>query len=182
MNLEDFFIAEYEKLKDENEKLKSQVAELSNPDDAAGLLDARVVSTEVEAVKTTTASSYTLRAYTFKDKPSSYLEEKMADIDNAENWSLRGYEKPLAVSRKTFAMLIEVKTIGNVCRFLVDNNCRLEELGDMEQEEWCPAEQEAELVEDAKKEFLKEMNDAIKRLKDEEAKEAAESRGVTEND
>lgn len=174
MNLEDFFITEYEKLKDENESLKSQVAELSKPDGAAGLLDARVVSTEVEAVKTTTASSYTLREYTFKGKPSSYIEEKKADIDNAENWRSGGYEKPFAVSRKTFAMLIEVKTIGKVCRFLVDNNCKLEELGDMEQGEWCLAEQEAELVEDAKKELLEEMDDAIKRLKDKEAKEAAE--------
>ena len=169
MNLEDFFIAEYEKLKDENESLKAQVAELSKPNGAAGLLDARVVSTEVEAVKTTTASSYTLREYTFKGKPSSYIEE-----NNAENWRLDGYEKPFAVSRKTFAMLIEVKTIGKVCRFLVDNNCKLEELGDMEQGEWCLAEQEAELVEDAKKELLNEMDDAIKRLKDKEAKETAE--------
>lgn len=32
MNLEDFFTSEYEKLKDENESLKSQVAELSKPD------------------------------------------------------------------------------------------------------------------------------------------------------
>lgn len=173
MNLEDFFIAEYEKLKDENEKLKSQVAELSKPKGADGLLDARVASIEVEAVKVNTASSYTLREYTFKGKPSSYIEEKKADIDNAENWRSGGYEKPLAVSRKTFAMLIEVKTIGKVCRFLVDNNCKLEELGDMEQGEWCLAEQEAELVEDAKKELLNEMDDAIKRLKDKEAKEAA---------
>lgn len=174
MNLEDFFIAEYENLKDENEKLKSQVAELSKPDGAAGLLDARVVSTEVEAVKTTTASSYTLREYIFKGKPSSYIEEKKADIDNAENWRSGGYEKPFAISRKTFAMLIEVKTIGNVCKFLVDNNCKLEELGDMEQGEWCLAEQEAELVEDAKKVLLEEMDNAIKRLKDKEAKEAAD--------
>lgn len=173
MNLEDFFITEYEKLKDENEKLKEQVAELSKPNGAAELLDARVVSTEVEAVKTTTASSYTLREYTFKGKPSSFFEEKKADIDNAENWRSGSYEKPFAVSRKTFAMLIEVKTIGKVCRFLVDNNCKLEELGDMEQGEWCLAEQEAELVEDAKKALLEEMDDAIKRLKDKEAKEAA---------
>ena len=174
MNLEDFFIAEYEKLKDENESLKSQVAELSKPKGAAELLDARVVSTEVEAVKTTTASSYSLREYVFKGKPSSYFEEKKADIDNAENWRLGGYEKPIAISRKTFAMLIEVKTIGNVCKFLVDNNCKLEELGDMEQGEWCLAEQEAELVEDAKKVLLEEMDDAIKRLKDKEAKEASD--------
>ena len=174
MNLEDFFIAEYEKLKDENEKLKAQVAELSKPIGAAGLLDARVISTEVEAVKTTTANSYTLREYIFKGKPSSYIEEKKADIDNAENWRSGGYERPFAVSRKTFAMLIEVKTIGRVCRFLVDNNCKLEELGDMEQGEWCLAEQEAELVEDAKKALFEEMDDTIKRLKDKEAKEAAE--------
>ena len=44
----------------------------------------------------------------------------------------------------------------------------------MEQGEWCLAEQEAELVEDAKKVLLEEMDDAIKRLKDKEAKEAAE--------
>lgn len=174
MNLEDFFIAEYEKLKDENEKLKAQVAELSKPDGAAGLLDARVVSTEVEAVKIDIASSYLLREYVFEGKPSSYFEEKKADIDNAENWPSRGCEKPFAVSRKTFAMLIEVKTIGTVCGFLVDNNCKLEELGDMGQGEWCPAEQETELVEDAKKVLLEEMDDAIKWLKEKEAKEAAE--------
>lgn len=174
MNLEDFFIAEYDKLKEENEMLKAQVAELFKPDGLAGLLDARVISTEVEAVKTTTASSYTLREYTFKGKPSSYIEEKKADIDNAENWRSGGYERPFAISRKTFAMLIEVKTIGNVRRFLADNDCRLEELGDMEQGEWCLAEQEAELVEDAKKVLLEEMDDAIRRLKDKEAKEAAE--------
>lgn len=174
MNLEDFFITEYERLKDENESLKKQVVELSKPNGAAGLLDARVISTEVEAVKTTTASSYTLREYTFKGKSSSYIEEKKADINNAENWRSGGYEKPFAVSRKTFAMLIEVKTIGNVCRFLVDNNCKLEELGDMEQGEWCLAEQEAELVEDAKNVLLEEMDDAIKRVKDKEAKEETE--------
>lgn len=174
MNLEDFFISEYEKLKDENGKLKLQVAKLSKPKGAAGLLDARVVSTEVETVKTTIASSYTLREYTFKGKPSSCLEEKKADIDNAENWRFGGYEKPFAISRKTFAMLIEVKTIGKARRFLADNDCRLEELGDMEQGEWCLAEQEAELVEDAKKVLLEEMDDAIKRLKDKEAKEASD--------
>lgn len=174
MNLEDFFIAEYDKLKEENEMLKAQVAELSKPDGSAGLLDARVISTEVEAVKTTTASSYTLREYTFEGKPSSYIEEKKADIDNAENWRSGGYERPFAISRKTFAMLIEVKTIGKVRRFLADNDCRLEELGDMEQGEWCLAEQEAELVEDAKKVLLEEMDDAIKRLKDKEAKEASD--------
>jgi len=46
--------------------------------------------------------------------------------------------------------------------------------GDMEQGEWCLAEQEAELVEDAKKVLLEEMDDAIKRLKDKEGKEAAD--------
>lgn len=174
MNLEDFFIAEYEKLKDENEKLKSQVAELTKPKGDGGLVDARVVSTEVEAVKVDTASSFVLREYTFKGKPSSYIEEMKADIGNAENWRSGGYERPFAISRKTFAMLIEVKTIGKVRRFLANNDCRLEELGDMEQGEWCLAEQEAELVEDAKKVLLEEMDDAIKRLKDKEAKEASD--------
>lgn len=182
MNLEDFFISEYERLKDENEKLKSQVAELSKPDGAAGLLDVRCVSTEVEAVKTTSASSYTLREYIFKGKPSSYLEDRKVDIDNAANWCSRGYERALSISRKTFAMLVEVKIIGNVRKFLVDYNCSLEELGDMEQEEWCLAEQEAELVEDAKKELLEEMDDAIRRLKDKESKEEADGRRGGAND
>ena len=174
MSLEDFPIAECERPEDENEKLKSQVAELSKPNGATGLPDVRVVSTEVEAVKTTAAGSYALREHTFKGKPSSYIEEKKADIDNAENWASRGYEKPLDISRKTFAMLIEVKTIGDVRRFPVDSNCKLEELGDMEQGERRLAEQEAELVEDAKNALLEEMDDAIERVKDEEAKEETE--------
>lgn len=174
MNLEDFFISEYEKLKDENESLKAKVAELSKPNGAAGLLDVRMVDTEVEAVKVTSAGSYMLREYCLKGKPSSYFEEKKADIDNADKWCAGGYEKPLNISRKTFAMLIEVKTIGKVRRFLADNDCKLEELGDMEQGEWCLAEQEAELVEDAKKVLLEEMDDAIKRLKDKEAEKASD--------
>lgn len=182
MNLEDFFISEYERLKDENKKLKSQVAELSKPDDTAGLLGVRCVSTEVEAVNVTSASSYKLREYIFEGKPSSYLEEMKADIDNVGNWISRGYERALSVSRKTFAMLIEVKMIGNVRRFLVDNNCSLERLGDMEQGEWCLAEQEAELVEDAKNELLEEMDDAIRRLRDKEAKEEADSNQGGAND
>lgn len=173
MNLEDFFIAEYDKLKEENGELKAQVAELSKSDGAAGLLDARIVGTEVEAVKVTTAGSYTLREYIFSGKPSSYLEEKKADVDNAAKWPSSGYEKALSVSRKTFAMLIEVKTIGKVRSYLVDGDCKLDELGDVEQGEWCLAEQEAELVENAKNELLGAMDDAIKRLKEKEAKEAA---------
>ena len=166
MNLEDFFISEYEKLKDENESLKAKVAELSKPNGAAGLLDVRMVDTEVEAVKVTSAGSYMLREYCFKGKPSSYFEEKKADIDNADKWCAGGYEKPLNISRKTFTMLIEVKAVGKVRRFLVDDNCKPEELGDMEQGEWCLAEQEAELVGEAKDELLAAMDDTIKRLKD----------------
>lgn len=174
MNLEDFFISEYEKLKDENESLKSQVAELSKPKGAAGLLDARIVGTEVEAVKVTSAGSYTLREYIFDGKPSSYIEGKKADVDNAAKWPSRGYEKALSVSRKTFTMLIEVKTIGKVRSYLVDCDCKLDELGDMEQGKWCLAEQEAELVENAKNNLLDSMDDAIKRLRDKEAKEASD--------
>lgn len=172
MNLEDFFIAEYNKIKEENESLKAQVAELSKPSVAGGLLDVRIVDIETEAVNVTSAGSYTLREYVFKGKPSSYIEEKKADIDNAENWRDGGYEKPLSISRKTFTMLIEVKTVGKARRFLVDDNCRPEELGDMEQGEWCLAEQEGELVEEAKNELLAAMDDTIRRRKEEEAREA----------
>ena len=182
MNLEDFFISEYEKLKDENEKLKSQVAELSKPGDTAGLFSARCVSTGVEAVKMTCASSYILRGYVFKGKPSSYLEERKADIDNAENWPSRACERALSVSHKTFAMIVEVKTVGHVRRFLVDNDCSIADLGDMEQGEWCLAEQEAELSGIAKEALLKEMDDAIRRLKDEEARQEADSHQGEAND
>lgn len=158
------------------------MAELSKPDGTDGLLGVRCVSTEVEAVKTSTARSYTLREYIFQGKPSSYLEEKKADIDNAKNWSSRGCNRALSISHKTFAMLIEAKTIGYVRRFLVDNSCNIEELGDMEQEEWCLAEQEAELVEDAKRDLLEEMDDAISRLRDKEAEEEADSHQGEAND
>lgn len=109
MNLEDFFISEYEKLKEENESLKAQVAELSKPSVTDGLLDVRIVDIETEAVKVTSAGSYTLREYVFNGKPSSYIEEKKADIDNADKWRAGGYEKPLSISRKTFTMLMSRK-------------------------------------------------------------------------
>lgn len=49
------------------------------------------------------------------------------------------------------------------------SNC-ISKLRELEEEN---AELKAELVEDAKKVLLEEMDDAIKRLKDKEAKEAA---------
>ena len=70
-------------------------------------------------------------------------------------------------------MLIEVKTIGKSVGSWRTTIAGSKSSGDMEQGEWCLAEKEAELVEDAKKVLLEEMDDAIKRLKDKEAKEAA---------
>ena len=66
---------------------------------------------------------------------------------------------------------LEEDAMGRACELAGSGPLRC---GDMEQGEWCLAEQEAELVEDAKKVLLEEMDDAIKRLKDKEAKEAAE--------
>lgn len=92
MNLEDFFISEYEKLRRENELLKEENANLNRrilkipkPVETAGLIDARIVGTDVEAVKVIFASSYALQN-AYRGKPTSWLEEKKADVGNALEW------------------------------------------------------------------------------------------------
>ena len=68
MNLEDFFISEYEKLRRENELLKEENANLNRrilkipkPVETAGLIDARVIGTDVEAVKVSCATSWMIQ-------------------------------------------------------------------------------------------------------------------------
>lgn len=181
MNLEDFFIAEYEKLKEENKRLKEdnaslnrKIAELPKPSEAASLLDARIVGADIEAVKVSCASSWILQNNCFKGKPSSYIEEKKADISNAEKWPTEGSLKSLDVKRERFVAVIAVKVLGKECEYLVRNNCEIEKLYDSKLSMWCPAGQEAELVEKARKALLDEMDKAIERLKEKEAEEAVE--------
>ena len=181
MNLEDFFIAEYEKLKDENKRLKEdnaslnrKIAEIPKPSEISSLIDARIVGAGIEAVKVSFASSWTLQSNCFKGKSSSYIEEKKADIANAEKWPAEGRMKPIDVKRERFAAVVAVKVLSNEREYLVRDNCEIEKLYDSTLSMWCPAGQEAELVGKAKKALLGEMDNAIERLKKEEAKEAAE--------
>ena len=181
MNLEDFFVSEYEKLRRENELLKEENANLNSrilkipkPVETAGLIDAQVIGTEVEAVKVSCASSWMIRNNCFKGKPSSYLEAKKADVANAEEWLTDGGLKPLDVKRESFAALIAVRVLGKERKYLVRDNCSLEWLNDSKLGTWCLAEQKAELVKKAKKALLDEMDIAIEQLKEEEAKEASD--------
>ena len=181
MNLEDFFVSEYEKLRRENELLKEdiaslnhKIAELPKPSETSSLLDARIVGADIEAVKVSCASSWILQNNCFKGKPSSYIEEKKADISNAEKWPTEGSLKSLDVKRERFAAVVAVKVLDKECEYLVRNNCEIEKLYESMLGMWCLAEQEAELVEKAKNKLLDAMDDAIKRRKEEEAKEAVE--------
>lgn len=180
MNLEDFFVSEYEKLRRENELLKEENANLNRrilkipkSIETAGLIDARVIGTDVEAVNVSCATSWMIQKNCFKGKPSSYLEAKKADVANAEEWLTDGGLKPLDVKRESFAALIAVRVLGKERKYLVRGNCSLELLDDSTLSRWCLAEQKAELVKKAKKALLEEMDRAIKRLKKEDAEEAA---------
>ena len=58
MNLEDFFVEEHKKLMRENELLKEEnanlnrrIAKIPKPVETAGLIDARIIGTDVDAVK-----------------------------------------------------------------------------------------------------------------------------------
>lgn len=182
MNLEDFFVSEYEKLRRENELLKEENANLNRrilkipkTVETAGLIDARVIGTDVEAVKVSCATSWMIQNNCFKGKPSSYLEAKKADVANAEEWLTDGGLKPLDVKRESFAALIAVRVLGKERKYPVRDNCSLEWLNDSKLGTWCLAEQKAELVKKAKKALLEEMDITIERLKKEEASRYAES-------
>lgn len=181
MNLEEFFVAEYEKLKGENEKLKEENANLNRrilkiqkPVETAGLIDVQVIGTEVEAVKVSYVTSWMIKRNFFKGKPSSYLEAKKADVANAEEWLTDGGLKPLDVERESFPALIAVRVLGKERKYLVRDNCSPQLLDDSMLGRWCLAEQKAELVKKAKKALLDEMDIAIEQLKEEEAKEASD--------
>ena len=55
----------------------------------------------------------------FKGKPSSYLEEKRADVANAEEWIADGGLKPIDVERERFAALIAVRVLDKERKYLV---------------------------------------------------------------
>lgn len=80
MNLEDFFIAEFEKTKKENEQLKEQNAELhaelNRQANSSEVLDAKIVQTDVNVVKVDYLSSWDLKDHYFKGKTAAYVEEK----------------------------------------------------------------------------------------------------------
>ena len=142
---------------------------IPKPVETAGLIDARVIGTDVEAVKVNCATSWMIQKNCFKGKPSSYLEAKKADVANAEEWLTDGGLKPLDVNRESFAALIAVRVLGKERKYLVRDNCSLEWLNDSKLGTWCLAEH----VKKAKKALLEEMDITIERLKKEEAKEAA---------
>mgnify|MGYP004619434817 CR=1 FL=1 len=168
MNLEDFFIAEFEKTKKENEQLKEQNAELRKQVNVSELLDVKIIQTDVDAVKVAASSYWDLRDY-FRGKTAAYVEEKKNDIDNAVDWpGLSYYRKPILLTEKNFAMLIKVKVLGNEREYLVDEDCKLEPLKNGELDEWSSHEYENELLSKAKDELLVGMDEVIERLKQEE--------------
>lgn len=170
MNLEDFFIAEFEKTKKENEQLKEQNAELRRQANPNELLDAKIIQTDVNVIQVDYLSSWSLQDY-FKGKTAAYVEEKKNDIANAIDWppssTCYGY-KPIILTEKNFAMLIKVKVLGKEREYLVDNDCKLEPLNNGEINEWSLPEYKNELLESAKEGLLSNMDATIKRFKREE--------------
>ena len=171
MNLEDFFIAEFEKTKKENEQLKEQNAELCRQANSNEALDVKIVKTDVDVIKVDYLSYWTLKDHYFKGKTTAYVEEKKNDIANAIDWppstDYYGY-KPITLTEKNFAMLIKVKVLGKEHEYLVDNDCELEPLNNGEINEWNLPEYEDRLLEIAKKGLLDGMDKTIESFKQEE--------------
>lgn len=170
MNLEDFFIAEFEKTKKENEQLKEQNAELCRQANSNELLDVKIIQTDVDVIQVDYLSSWNLREY-FKGKTVAYVEEKKNDIANAIDWppssTYYGY-KPITLTEKNFAMLIKVKVLGKEREYLVDNDCKLEPLSNGEINEWSLPEYKSELLEIAKEGLLDSMDRTIESFKQQE--------------
>ncbi len=175
MNLEDFFIAEFEKTKKENEQLKEQNAELHTElhrqANSSEVLDVKIVKTDVDVIKVDYLSYWTLKDHYFKGKTTAYVEEKKNDIANAIDWppstDYYGY-KPITLTEKNFAMLIKVKVLGKEHEYLVDNDCELAPLNNGEINEWNLPEYEDRLLEIAKKGLLDGMDKTIESFKQEE--------------
>lgn len=167
MNLEDFFIAEFEKTKKENEQLKKQNAELRRQANSNEVLDVKIVQTDVNVIKVDYLSPWNLEDY-FKGKTAAYVEEKKNDIANVIDWPPSTdycHYKPITLTEKNFAILIKVKVLGKEREYLVDNDCELEPLSNGEINEWSLPEYKNELLEVAKEGLLDSMDETIKRFK-----------------
>lgn len=180
MNIEDFFIAEFEKTKKENEQLKEQNAELHaelhRQVNSSKVLDAKIVQTDVNVIKVDYLSSWDLKDHYFKGKTAAYVEEKKNDIANAIDWPPSPdycHYKPITLTEKNFAMLIKVKVLGKEREYLVDNACELEPLSNGEINEWSLPEYKNELLEIAKEGLLDSMDETIKRFKLKEKNDSA---------
>lgn len=175
MNLEDFFIAEFEKTKKENEQLKEQNAKLNaklcERENSNELLDVKIIQTDVNVIKVEYLSSWALKEYYFDGKTAAYVEEKKNDIANVIDWppatNYYGY-KPITLTKKNFVMLIKVTVLGNELEYLVDNDCRLQPLVNGKIDQWSLPEYEDELLEIAKEGLLDGMDRTIESFKQKE--------------
>lgn len=171
MNLEDFFITEFEKTKKENEQLKEQNAEFRRQANPSEVLDVKIVQIDVDVIKVDYLSFWNLKDHYFKGKTTAYIEEEKNDIANAIDWppcyDYYNY-KPITLTEKNFAMLIKVKVLGKEREYLVDNDCELEPLSNGEINEWSLPEYKNELFEIAKEGLLDGMDKTIESFKQKE--------------
>ena len=149
MNIEEFFLKEYEILRERVKELESEL-ERQKPS-RYGIVD---LGESQELVKVSTSSSYSLYD---KETKAVYIEKVMQKDDDellawAKNYKLSYYDHPIEIEHKTFPFTVQTTTFTSVKKYATDGCSTYVQIDYMEENmvdnlgEWCLPEFEEALV------------------------------------
>ena len=160
MTIEELFVNEYEKLKNDNALLRAKldfVQEAVVSDSAS----VRIVREDFELIKVSDVGKYELTNRFFKGSSSDDLIALKSEIERSETAAIRA-RGLISVMRKTFPLEIAVRLKTNEKHFILDDELNLIDLlGHCRIDAWRPPSEESKLLEIGKDSLLGTIRCAI---------------------
>lgn len=164
MTIEELFVKEYEKLKNDNALLRAKLDSVQEAvvSDSASV---RIVREDFELINVPSVSQYDIVHRLFKDLSSDDLIVLKSEIEDTEIAAIRA-RGLISVMRKTFSLEIAVKFKTNEKRFILDDELNLLRLfGSCRVDAWRPPSEESVLLEKGKNSLLNAIDCAINYVK-----------------
>lgn len=170
MMIEELFVNEYEKLKNDNALLRAKL-DLVQENVVSDCASVRIVREDFELIKVSDVGQYELMNRFFKGSSSDDLIALKSEIESAEIAAIRA-RGLISVMHKTFPLEIAVKLKVNEKRFILDDELNLIALlGSCRIDAWRPPSEESRLLEMGKDSLLGTIHSAIHYAKRKEGEE-----------
>lgn len=160
MTIEELFVNEYEKLKNDNALLRAKLdfAQEAVVSDSASV---RIVREDFELIKVSDVGKYELTNRFFKGSSSDDLIALKSEIERAETAAIRA-RGLISIMRKTFPLEIAVRLKTKEKHFILDDELNLIDLlGCCRINAWRPPIEESKLLEMGKDSLLGTIRCAI---------------------